>query len=150
MPEAAQANKKEARETEKKYGLRVCYLGSSEKATIRSHFVKQGVDPKLVEFAFDSALFPGKAYGVNRNFLQLASAGELSFSADDDTVCTPYGLKGYASTAQLSKASAAQDFTRFIDVEEMYEALEPINDSFLTFHERALGKNWLIYFLPLM
>lgn len=84
----------------------------------------------------------GPTIGMNRNALLLASAGELIFSADDDTVCNLFAPRNPAAgVGFLAPGEPAQAFSRWPTRDDAKAQLAPVDRDLLGAHARALGRS---------
>jgi hypothetical protein len=86
----------ELRSLQAKHAVTIRYAGREEKEAFAAALQKEsGVDRKIIDFALFDPFQCGNSVGANRNAVLLHSAGELIYSADDDTVCEFYSMANY-------------------------------------------------------
>lgn len=89
---------------------RFAYAGPKEKKEYLGRLMETlgaafpEIDREILDFAFTGVPEIDGAYGANRNMLQLASAGSLLVSVDDDTVCR-FRMDRYPETLNLTSAA---------------------------------------------
>jgi hypothetical protein len=138
--------RRELRALRERLDVPVCYAGLEEKARFAKELAAEsGTPPEVIRFAlFDVDGFRLITIGANRNALALHTAGEVAFSADDDTLChvaapgpRDEGL-GLVSGDPFS-SSHPYDVRTFQGADEALAAA-PLEDvDFLLPHEQVLG-----------
>lgn len=76
-----------------RFGCRVDYLGSREKAALRERLAAVGTNQTALAYAFPSAS-PLPSPGANRNAVLLATAGERVLLLEDTTIAKPWRGSG--------------------------------------------------------
>ena len=130
------------RSLQDKYGARILYAGLEEKQSYAERLIAAGDLPaEIVNFALFDVEGCGHTVGANRNALLLHTAGEMFFSADDDTVCS-LATPPQAAPDQLAFFSGIDPtgFWFFPDRESVQAAVTVQDRDILDLHEHLLGR----------
>ncbi len=141
-PAVRRRNRETLHEVHACYGVRLAYGGLEEKEAYCAELVAGAeVPPQVVRFA----LFPpaGKSgtYGANRNALLLATAGQLTVSVDDDTVCTLVPHPQIRERLSVADPNEFGDVHFFPGKEQAIGFASCSAEDFLALHEQLLGKS---------
>ena len=93
----------------------VFYAGRAEKQRFAQKLLQQGLPPEPISTALFNERGLPNAYGINRNGLLLATAGETFFSVDDDTQCRLAPAEGGRDTLALAAGELPQEFRWYRD-----------------------------------
>jgi len=124
------------------YGVELRYAGHEEKLAFTDALVSaSGLPAEVVRFALFDVFKCGDSIGANRNALLLDTAGDLIFSADDDTVCrlTPHPELN-RDLAFFSEIDPTE-FWFYSDRDAALEAAPSVDRDLLGLHETMLGRN---------
>jgi hypothetical protein len=120
------------------YGGEMRYVGMAQRRALADRLKREGCPPRAVALAMGGAGGGDRAYGANRNVLQLATAGRLVLSLDDDIVCRLVGhpdpIDGLAVAAVV-----AEDFF-FLRERAATLALPTVDADVIGIHDRLLGR----------
>jgi len=125
-----------------KYGVEVAYAGLEEKKRFADALQEKGGLPAdVVSFALFGLHGCEPTAGANRNALMLHTAGDMLFSADDDTVCNVAAPPGtYLPGLTFHSGTDPTDFWFFTDRRAALESVNSVEQDILSAHEQLLGK----------
>ena len=124
------------------YGVRLAYAGLEEKETYFAALVAdRKIPPKVVRFALFPPVLNSGTYGANRNALLLATAGQLTVTVDDDTVCRLAPHPRITDRLSLADPNEFGDVHFFPGKEEAMAFASCSGQDFLNLHEQLLGKS---------
>lgn len=116
------------------------YSGHDEKVAFAKRLVNEFKIPQPV---IDFALLGPEGFdvntGANRNGLLLQTAGELFFSADDDTTAELYEAPRRTDGLTFFTEEPVQGWF-FADREKAVQSVRAVDEDVLTIHEQWLGK----------
>lgn len=133
------------REMAQRYGVSISYAGQEEKRRYAAALIA-GADlpPEVVEFALFDTEGYGYTCGANRNALMLETAGDIFFSADDDTICRFAVSPRAEAENDLDEADSdspdPMGVWLFPDRDTALQESSFINEDFLAHHEQLLGR----------
>jgi hypothetical protein len=115
-PQGRENTRAELRQLKQKHTVTIRYAGKEEKVAFAAALEKEsGVDRKTIEFALFDPFEFGNSVGANRNAVLLQTAGEMIYSADDDTVCEFYTLSNYRPDIAISSMPNPTELHLFKD-----------------------------------
>ena len=127
------------------FGIQTRYLGSRERARLKSELVKVGLDRDVVAFAIDG--WPGfeiSTSGATRNFLALLVGDGAYVSVDDDTEClfaTADNLSpGQLMTEVYPERNEPSDLRAFSSRAQFVDSVSLRNLDFIDAHQQLLGR----------
>jgi FkbH-like protein len=124
------------------YGAEIFYAGLEEKQRFAQSLIQKGGLPQdIVNFALFDVEKSGASPGANRNALTLHTAGDIIFSADDDTVCKLVPSPELQEGLTLTAGTDPSDYWVFDDRETALKSVKFADKDLLALHEQLLGKN---------
>jgi hypothetical protein len=126
-----------------KYGPEICYAGLEEKRRYSEELIANGrLPPDVVNFALFDVESCGHTVGANRNALLLHTAGEMFFSADDDTVCSITSSPvAFDNSLAFCSGPDPTNFWFFPDRKTALDSVTVVEKDILGIHEQLLGKD---------
>ena len=121
-------------------GVEFALLDRRSQAEAINRFVRAGIGPDTLRFGLTDEQSVGVPYGVNRNWILLATAGETFLSADDDTVCQFAVSPHCGEGLRYDPSPNPVDYRFFADRQEVFKAARFVDEDPLLVHERVLGK----------
>lgn len=119
----------------------IYYCGVEEKKQFAKRLIEQGLPPDVVNFSLFDVEQCGNSTGMNRNALLLSTAGDLFFSADDDTVCriapAPHLKEGLA----FKSGADPNEWWFYPNRQAGLRAVNFVEKDILSLHETLLGKD---------
>jgi len=141
-PDVRAGNREVLLSLRKLYGANVSYGGLPEKRRFADALVKAGELPAyVVQFALFGVENFGYTAGANRNALLLHTAGELVFSADDDTVCKLVQPPVKETGVGFDSRDSLSDYWFFEDRKMTLQNNQPVENDVLAEHEQLLGRS---------
>lgn len=123
------------------YHVPISYIGLDEKVSFANLLVNEFDLPKeIINFALFGQEGFSTATGANRNALLLHTAGDLFFSADDDTVCSLYEVPGRIEGLTFFSEEPIEGWF-FPDQATGLQSVHSIEEDFLSIHEKWLGED---------
>ncbi|WP_017717584.1 HAD-IIIC family phosphatase [Kamptonema formosum] len=140
-PQTRESYRRLLRELAAEYGVEIFYAGKEEKMTYAKALIEKGGLPaEVVNFALFDVESTGYSYGANRNAMQLHSAGDAIFTADDDTLCRLVPSPELSNGLTFSAGYSAADLWVFPNRQTALESVSFAEDDNLALHELMLGK----------
>jgi hypothetical protein len=130
----------ELRRLKQKHAVVIRYAGLEEKKTFAEALEKDsGVDRSLIDFALFDPLQTGYTPGANRNATLLHTAGEMFYSADDDTVCEFYAMANHRPDFAITSDGHPTELHFFRDQKSALAAAIRTEKNLLAMVEDMLG-----------
>ena len=126
----------------KEHNVDLRYAGLEEKSAFAKLLSSADLPLDVVEYALLDVEGCGCAIGANRNALLLDTAGELLFSADDDTVCRMAVPPGRSSDLSFWSEADPTEFWFFPCRDAAVRSALPVECDLLAAHEQFLGKTF--------
>ncbi len=124
----------------KKYDVPLLYAGKEEKEQFIHQVQAKGIPRDILEFCLFGLEGASPTMGANRNAFLLHTVGELTFSADDDTVCQIFKSPSFRTGVRIGgDPGSIKDIWCFQTPEQALKAVLPENVDFLALHEEALA-----------
>ncbi len=124
------------------YGVKIYYGGLEEKQRFAKALIETGdLPPEIVNFALFDVEKSGASPGANRNALTLHSAGDMIFSADDDTACSLVASPQLKSGLSFKAGGDPSEYWLFRDRQTALQSVAFADANLLAEHEQLLGKN---------
>jgi FkbH-like protein len=140
-PETRESYRRLLRELAAEYGVEIFYAGLEEKTRFAKALIEKGGLPaEVVNFALFDVESTGYSYGANRNAMQLHSAGDAIFTADDDTLCRLVPSPELSEGLTFSAGYSAADIWVFPNRQTALQSVSFVEDDNLALHELMLGK----------
>lgn len=124
------------------YGVTILYAGRPEKERFARALVDEShVAPDIVRFALFGEASCHPSIGANRNALLLATAGDLIFSVDDDTVCRIARPPDASDALAMTSGTDPTEFRFFADRDAALRSAGVVEADCLAIQERLLGRS---------
>ncbi len=124
-----------------KHGVSVHYAGMEEKLHFAEALAtRSAVSRSIIDFALFDPYGFGNSVGANRNASLLHTAGEMFYSADDDTVCEFFSLANYRPDVALFSTPNPTDLHVFPDKKTADMAVIRSDKNVLAMVEELLGR----------
>jgi hypothetical protein len=128
------------RELRDSHKVEMSYAGFEEKSRFAEALIAEaGAPPEVVKFALFDTEKCGHSTGANRNALLLHTAGDMVFSADDDTVCQVGTTWEAGNRLALCSSQDPRDMCFFSDHAAALNSVFPVDVDILGAHELLLG-----------
>jgi hypothetical protein len=122
------------------HGTKLLYAGADEKRAFIAAAEKAGVPPHVLHFCLFGEGDAKPTTGANRNAFLLDTAGELAFSADDDTLCQIYRPSPRSEEVVVeSRDTFMESFRSYGDFESAAQSAVPEYRDILALHESVLN-----------
>lgn len=127
----------------KRLGRPIAYAGLEEKTRFAERLCEEsGVPAEVADFALFDVEHIGSTPGANRNAFLLHGAGELVFSADDDTVCRIAAAPDLRDGLELSAGRDPAEISFFPDRDALLRHQPPEDRDLFGLHEALLGRSF--------
>jgi hypothetical protein len=137
---AREQNKRALTALKKKLGVEISYAGLEEKTLFAAALTSYGdCPPEVIKFALLPEGDYGTSVGANRNALLLHTAGDLIFSADDDTVCRLTPSQNLSDRLALFSGADPTEFWFFGDRQAALQSSVCEERDLLALHEELIG-----------
>ncbi|HET58016.1 MAG TPA: hypothetical protein ENN35_06195 [Deltaproteobacteria bacterium] len=130
---------------EKKYGIRAYYASRDTLSGFAAALIEltraEGVPPDVVDFSLFDPEGCGLTYGAARNAVQLAAAGSMYMSSDDDMLCAaalPYEGDGGLELASMVDLN---EIYFFEDRQSLLNSIKTSEEDVIGRHESLLGRS---------
>lgn len=125
----------------RRHSVPILYAGLEEKQQFAQALVKGGIPEDTVSFSlFGAPGFPN-TYGANRNAFLLHSAGDMVFSADDDTVCRVTQPSTQHEGLKIETEPSRYDVWYHATRDAAMAMTPEVDQDLLAIHEKLLGKS---------
>ncbi|MEK7863813.1 MAG: hypothetical protein AAB295_11190, partial [Chloroflexota bacterium] len=120
----------------------ISYASREEKEQLARALIDETHLPvDVVRFALFGDDACGSTIGANRNALLLATAGDMVFSADDDTVCRVARAADSRDALALVSGADPTEFRLYPDRDAAARSASHVDTDLLAVHERLLGRS---------
>lgn len=119
----------------------IYYCGLEEKKQFAKTLIEQGLPPDVVNFSLFDVEQCGNSTGMNRNALLLSTAGDLFFSADDDTVCRIAPAPHFKEGLVFKSGTDPNEWWFYPNRQTGLRAVNFAKRDILSLHETLLGKD---------
>ena len=125
-------------------GISISYCGPKERAAYIEELTRVTSIPReVLDFALTESDTPWRTAATNRNMIFLRNAGEVFFSADDDTLGDEVLGSGQEAPASMALGSAFEPsiFRVFESQDEAESAIRVLPFDLFSLHEEYLGQD---------
>jgi hypothetical protein len=145
-PETRDAYRQMLRELKTRYDANIVYAGLEQKVEFAKKLIEAGDLPAdVVYFAFlGDKQYGATTVGANRNALLLHTVGDLTFCADDDTVCQTAAPPEQEEGIAFSSEQVPLEVWFYPDRESALRSVRYVEHDVLALHEQWLGEEPLL------